>query len=88
MLWVRRSHIMGAKDAGDRQLAKQSVTLSPRPPQLLLEHHKEHWVTVRRHFKADRDRNMERYEHRLAALVPSLPPDDDAAAAALAPMEL
>ena len=56
--------------------------------QLLLEHHKEHWVTVRRHFKADRDRNMERYEHRLAALVPSLPPDDDAATAALAPMEL
>ncbi len=56
--------------------------------QLLLEHHKEHWVTVRRHFKADRDRNMERYEHRLAALVPSLPPDEDTATVALAPMEL
>jgi hypothetical protein len=56
--------------------------------QLLLEHHKEHWVTVRRHFKADRDRNMERYEHRLAALVPSLPPDEDTTTVALAPMEL
>ena len=79
---------MGAKDAGSLQLAKQSVTRSRRLLQLLLEHHKEHWVTVRRHFKADRDRSMERYEHRLAALVPSLPPDDDAATAALAPMEL
>lgn len=56
--------------------------------QLLLEHHKEHWTTVRRHFRAERDRDMERFEHRLAALVPSLPPDEDGPPAGIAPLDL
>ncbi len=57
--------------------------------QLLLEHHKEHWVTVRRHWKSERERALERFEHRLAALVPSLQPrPEDGPAAGIAPLEL
>lgn len=39
--------------------------------QMLLNHHKQHWRNVRQHFLAENEWDLERYEHRLEALLPT-----------------
>lgn len=42
--------------------------------QLLMEHHKEHWVMVRTWHQANLARDLRRWERRLDALLPALQP--------------
>ena len=42
--------------------------------QLLMEHHKEHWVMVRNWHQANLARDLRRWERRLDALLPALQP--------------
>ncbi len=39
--------------------------------QMLLDHHKAHWRSVRHHFLAENEWDLERFEHRLEALLPT-----------------
>lgn len=50
------------------------------PAELLMEHHKEHWVMVRNWHQAHMTRDLRRWERRLDALLPALCPTQHSSA--------